>query len=343
MKVRWIAAACTAFFWTPHFACVHAAGLESGGTPPASPMVSGPRTALQRSKSSQKPGRSKPKTPVTRKPAAATAAVAARPPKPAAGTDLSDPLQLAARGAIVIDALSGVALYEKNADSRFYPASTTKIMTALLVIEDGALDQEVVITEEDARVGESSLEIRAGQRYPRMQMLYGLMLKSANDVAHALGRDNGGTMEAFARKMTERARELGCTNTHFTNPHGLHHPEHYTTPRDLAVITRAAMNYPIFRQLVGTRHSVWENGTYGRRTLDNHNRLLERFPGCIGVKTGYTIPAQQVLASAATRAGREAIAVVMHTDKPGIWEDSTKLLEFALNRPGEEPVSAENR
>ena len=242
-----------------------------------------------------------------------------------------DPLDLAARGAIVIDAWSGESVYEKNADSRFYPASTTKIMTGMLIIEAGDLDAEVEVTEEDARVGESSLSIRSGERFTRRQMLFGLMLKSANDVAHALGRNNAGTMPAFAEKMTQRARELGCSDTHFANPHGLHHAEHYTTPRDLAIITRAAMTQPLFREIVATRHAPW-SASRGTFLIANHNRLLERFPGCIGVKTGYTIPAQQVLASAAQREGREAIAVVMHTDKPGIWEDSSKLLEFALSR-----------
>ena len=232
---------------------------------------------------------------------------------------------------MLIEAFSGKSLYEKNADTRFYPASTTKIMTGLLIIEAGDLDATVEVTEEDARVGESSLSIRPGQSYTRRQMLYGLMLKSANDVAHALGRDNGGTAEAFAAKMTQRARELGCTNTSFMNPHGLHHPSHYTSPRDLALIARAAMSQPLFRQIVATQQAPWTAPT-GTFMLSNHNRLLQRFPGCNGVKTGYTIPAQQVLASSAARAGREAIAVVMHTDKPGIWEDSAKLLEFGLKQ-----------
>ena len=243
-------------------------------------------------------------------------------------------MALAARGAMLIEALSGKSLYEKNADTRFYPASTTKIMTGLLVIEAGGLDTPVEVTEEDARVGESSLSIRPGQSYTRRQMLYGLMLKSANDVAHALGRDNGGTEEAFAVKMTQRAHELGCTNTSFMNAHGLHHPGHYTSPRDLALIARTAMNQPLFRQIVATQQAAWAAPT-GTFMLSNHNRLLQRFPGCNGVKTGYTIPAQQVLASSAARGGREAIAVVMHTDKPGIWEDSAKLLEFGLRQPPE--------
>lgn len=166
-------------------------------------------------------------------------------------------LPLAAKGAIVIDSYTGRTLYAKKADVPRYPASTTKIMTALLVIEAGDLEREVEITEEDARVGESSLNIRPGDRYTRRQMLYGLMLKSANDVAHALGRDNAGSVVAFGLKMTERARELGATATSFRNPHGLHDKEHFTTPQDLALITRAAIQQPLFRQIVATREHPW--------------------------------------------------------------------------------------
>ena len=240
-------------------------------------------------------------------------------------------LPLYAAGAIVIDALSGEALYEKNADAPQYPASTTKIMTALLVIEAGELDREVEITLEDSKVGESSLEIKPGQRFSRRQMLYGLMLKSANDVAYALGRDNAGSVEEFGKKMTLRAQELGATNSNFRNPHGLHDLKHFCSPRDLAIIARAAMQQPLFRQIVSTRNYDWVTET-GPRPLSNHNRLLARFPGCTGVKTGYTIPAQQVLVSAALRGNREVIAVVMHTNKPGIWEDSMLLLSYGLDR-----------
>lgn len=252
-------------------------------------------------------------------------------------------LPLAARGAIVIDAETGATLYEKNAGQPQYPASTTKIMTALLVIETGDLDREVIITAEDAKVGESSLSIKAGQKFTRREMLYGLMLKSANDVAHALGRDNAGSMESFAQKMTLRARELGGVSTNFRNPHGLHHLEHYTTPRDLALITRAAMQQPLFRHVVATLEHPWIADTM-RVQLRNHNRLLWQFDGCSGVKTGYTRPAQQVLTSAALRDGREVIAVVMHTDKPGIWEDSKLLLTHGLNyRAGTAGTAAPGR
>lgn len=246
-------------------------------------------------------------------------------------------LPLAARGAIVIDGYTGRTLYEKNADAPQFPASTTKVMTALLIIEAGDLEKEVEITEEDAKVGESSLSLKTGERYTRRQMLYGLMLKSANDVAHALGRDNAGTMPEFAAKMTLRARELGATLTSFRNPHGLHHLEHFTTPRDLAVITRAAMQQPLFRRIVSTLEHPWAT-SFAVQSLRNHNRLLKQFPGCTGVKTGYTRPAQQVLASAALRDRREVIAIVMHTDKPGIWEDSKLLLTYGFDHP---PIAGE--
>lgn len=251
-------------------------------------------------------------------------------------------LPLSAEGAIVLDGLTGEALYEKNPDLPLYPASTTKIMTALLVIEAGNLDSEVVIADEDSKVGESSLQIKPGDHYTRRQMLYGLMLKSANDVAHALGRDNAGNAEAFAAKMTRRAQELGAFNTSFRNPHGLHHVEHYTTARDLALIARYAMNQPFFRTLVSTKKYDWARyvspdsppGTAPEIwSLTNHNKLLTRFDGCTGVKTGYTNPAQHTLVSAALRSQREVIAVVMKDGKLQKWEDSMLLLTHGLDHP----------
>lgn len=251
-------------------------------------------------------------------------------------------LPLKAPGAVVIDAFTGATLYDKNADIAQFPASTTKVMTALLVIEAGHLDDEIVVTEEDARVGESSLSIKPGDHYTRRQMLYGLMLKSANDVAHCLGRDNAGTMEAFALKMTQRARELGATNTNFRNPHGLHHIEHYTSPHDLALIARYAMQQPFFRQVVSTQSYSWQKclpaGAPATANpeiwkLSNHNRLLTKLEGCTGVKTGYTNPAQHTLVSALLRNGREVVATVMHDGKLEKWEDSMLLLTYGIDNP----------
>src|SRR6516225_3419977 len=142
-----------------------------------------------------------------KRPIPRTSPIATPAPPPPAQVDANGDLQLAAWGAIVIDELTGKVLYEKNADAPQFPASTTKIMTALLVIEEGDLDHEVVCDLEDSKVGESSLNLKPGQHFTRRQMLYGLMLKSANDVAHALGRDNAGSIEAFAEKMNRRAKE----------------------------------------------------------------------------------------------------------------------------------------
>lgn len=251
------------------------------------------------------------------------------PEPPVDVTNLPGELPLVAQGAIVLDALTGETLYAKNADQPFYPASTTKILTALLVIEAGDLDREVVADLEETKVGESSLQLRPGDHYSRRELLYGLMLKSANDVAHLLARDNAGSIEAFAEKMNQRARALGATNSHFMNPHGLHDPQHFTTPHDLALITRAAMQQPLFRQIVGTDTHPWESAR-GPEILINHNRLLREFPGCTGVKTGYTSPAGNVLVSAALWSTREVICVVMHTDRPGQWNDSRLLLSYGF-------------
>lgn len=241
-------------------------------------------------------------------------------------------LPLAARGATVIDGLTGKPLYEKNPDERLYPASATKILTALLVIEAGNLDGEVVVDLIDTKVEPSALYIKPGERYTRREMLYGLLLKSANDVAMALARDNAGSVAAFADKMTRRAHQLGALSSRFANPHGLHSDNHYTTAHDLALISRAAMDQPFFREVVGTKNFAWTGGT-GVIQIRNHNRLLGTFPGCTGLKTGYTVKAQQVLVSAALWECREVIAVVLHTNRPGIWEDSKRLLTFGLNNP----------
>ena len=260
-------------------------------------------------------------------------------------------LPIYARSAMVLDAKTGDAIYEKNADALEYPASATKILTALLVIEAGDLDKLVTVEEVDTKVEPSSLELKPGEQYPRRNLLYALLLKSANDVAMALARDNAGSVEAFAEKMTQRAHALGAESSHFKNPHGLHDPHHYTTARDLARIGRAAMQNAFFREIVATpdmRMIKADDWIY----LKNHNKLLARMPECIGVKTGYTRAAQQVLVSAATRDGREVVSVVLHTNKPGIWDDSKLLLSHGLTKltapppapaapPTETPVPAE--
>jgi serine-type D-Ala-D-Ala carboxypeptidase (penicillin-binding protein 5/6) len=252
-------------------------------------------------------------------------------------------LPLAARAAVVIDAATGQALYEKNPDALEYPASATKILTAMIVIEAGDLDKAVTIEEIDTQVEPSAMYIKAGETYPRRNLLYALMLKSANDVARALARDNAGSIEAFAERMTKRAHALGAESSNFKNPNGLHDPHHYTTARDLARIGLEAMKLPLFREIVVTPE-VWIRKPDEWVVFKNRNRLLTRMQECIGVKTGYTRIAQQVLVSAAAKEGKEVISVVLHTDKPGIWDDSELLLKHGLAKltapPPPEPAPA---
>ena len=255
-------------------------------------------------------------------------------------------LPLAAQSAALVDSYSGEFLYTKNPDAKQYPASSTKILTALIVIEAGNLDQLVTVAPEDTKVEPSSLDLKPGQQFTRRQLLFGMLLKSANDVAMCLARDNAGSVSAFAEKMDQRAAELGATNSHFVNPHGLHDPNHYTTAHDLVLIARAAMQQPLFRQIVSTIYYTWRTPNGEVDELRNHNRLLRHFAGCNGLKTGYTRAAQQVLVSSALRGGHEVISVVLHTDKPGIWVDSKTLLTYGLIKlgcPAEDIVDTTDR
>src|SRR6202047_4658428 len=224
-------------------------------------------------------------------------------------------LNVVAQSAAVVDSYSGDFLFAKNENAKQYPASSTKILTALIVIESGDLDHLVTVDLADTKVEPSSLGLKPGEQYTRRQLLFGLLLKSANDVAMALARDNAGSVEAFADKMNRRAVELGATNSHFVNPNGLHSPDHYTTAQDLALIARAPMEQPFFRQIVSTIYYTWKSPAGAICQLRNHNRLLRHFAGCNGLKTGYTRAAQQVLVSSALREGHEVISIVLHTNK----------------------------
>jgi D-alanyl-D-alanine carboxypeptidase (penicillin-binding protein 5/6) len=243
-------------------------------------------------------------------------------------------LNVVAQSAAVVDSYSGDFLFAKNENAKQYPASSTKILTALIVIESGDLDHLVTVDLADTKVEPSSLGLKPGEQYTRRQLLYGLLLKSANDVAMVLARDNAGSIPAFAEKMNLRAAQLGATSSHFVNPHGLHDPNHYTTAHDLVLIGRAAMQQPLFREIVSTIYYTWKAPSGQIDQLRNHNRLLRHFAGCNGLKTGYTRIAQQVLVSSALRGGHEVISVVLHTDKPGIWDDSKALLSYGLVKLG---------
>ena len=227
---------------------------------------------------------------------------------------------LSAEKAIGLDAATGRVLYEKNADDRSLIASTTKIMTALVVCRRCNVLDRVKIPKEAVGVEGSSMYLREGEVLTVQELLYGLMLQSGNDAAAALAIHCGGTIEGFAELMNDKARELGMENSHFVNPHGLDAPDHYATARDLAVLAAYAMDDPIFARTVGAKQV-----TVGERVLTNHNKLLWQLPGCEGVKTGYTKAAGRILVSAASRQGRRLICVTINA--PDDWNDHKDLLE----------------
>lgn len=226
---------------------------------------------------------------------------------------------VSAEKAILLDAATGRVLYEKNADQQSLIASTTKIMTALVVCEQCNVLDRVRIPKEAVGIEGSSLYLQEGEVLTVQELLYGLMLHSGNDAAVALAIYCGGTVEGFAQLMNDEAARIGLTDTHFVNPHGLDAPNHHSTARDLATLAAYAMDNPVFRQTVSTR-----TVTIGHRSLRNHNKLLWQVDGADGVKTGYTKAAGRILVSSATRDGRRLVAVTINA--PDDWADHAQLL-----------------
>lgn len=232
---------------------------------------------------------------------------------------------LSAQKAILMDAQTGRILYEKDSDQRSLIASTTKIMTALIICEQCNVLDRMRIPKEAVGIEGSSMYLQEGEVLTLQELLYGLMLHSGNDAAVALAIYCGGTVEGFAELMNDKARQLGMTGTHFENPNGLDSPGHYSTARDLAVLAAYAMKNPIFAKTVSTR-----TVTVGQRYLRNHNKLLWQVEGAEGVKTGYTRAAGRILVSSAVRSGRRLVAVTI--DAPDDWRDHAALLEEGFSR-----------
>lgn len=225
---------------------------------------------------------------------------------------------ISAQKAILLDGATGRVLYEKDANSRSLIASTTKIMTALVVCEQCNVLDRMRIPKEAVGIEGSSMYLREGEILTIQELLYGLMLHSGNDAAVALGIYCGGTVEGFAELMNDKARALGLSGTHFENPNGLDSPDHYSTASDLATLTAYAMENPIFAKTVAAK-----TVSVGGRSLRNHNKLLWKLDGADGVKTGYTRAAGRILVSSAVRDGRRLIAVTINDGDD--WNDHMKL------------------
>jgi D-alanyl-D-alanine carboxypeptidase (penicillin-binding protein 5/6) len=235
-----------------------------------------------------------------------------------------------AAAVMVIDAKSGQVLYEKNADAHRAPASTQKLLTALIVAERGYLDQPITIVPNDTYAEPTKLGLKAGETYRRIDLVRALLVKSPNDVARALARDSAGSVEAFAELMNQRARAAGAMNSNFRNPNGLPDPAQYSSARDLAMIARAAYANPTIRSIVSMPNYVFRYNDGRIRELENTNKVLRRLPYCNGMKTGYTDAAGSCLISSASRPGRDVIVVMLGHKKPRIWTDSAAFLTWAL-------------
>lgn len=247
-----------------------------------------------------------------------------------AGILRADPPDVHGVSAILVDVQSGRVLYNKNSRAPRAVASTQKLLTALIVAEEGNLWQNVTIKPADTTAAPTKLYLKAGQTYSRFELLQALLVKSANDVACALARDNAGNIEAFAEKMNRRAFQLGARSSHFVNPNGLPADGQHSTARDMAIIARNAYAHPILRRIVATKSFEFHFADGRVRELINTNRVLRTAPFCTGMKTGYTDAAGHCLVSSGKNNGRDVIAVILGSSKSHVWDDSRRLLEWGL-------------
>ncbi|WP_338824978.1 hypothetical protein MHOCP_05460 [Moorella humiferrea] len=240
------------------------------------------------------------------------------------------PPQITAAAAVLMDMATGKVLWEKNPDERKAPASTTKILTALIALEKGRLDDVITVGPNPPRVDGTRVYLVEGEQVTLENLLYAMLLNSGNDAALAIAEHYGGSQEGFARLMNEKAASLGAVNSHFVTPNGLPNPNHYTTARDLAIIARAAMQNETFRRIVATKTRPW-HGQEWETTLINQNKLLWNYEGADGVKNGYTSEAHFTLVGSATRDGQSYLAVVLDEPSSRTAEaDVAALLDYAF-------------
>jgi len=233
--------------------------------------------------------------------------------------------------AIVIDAETGQILYEKNSHLRRPPASTTKIMTAIVALEHGHLDDVVTISKKAAETPYSSLNFKPGERIKLRDLLYGMLLRSANDSCVAVAEHIAGSVEKFVEMMNEKAREMGCRDTHFVNPNGLHDPDHYSSAYDLALIARHAIHIPAFNEFIRTKKVKIDRSLNHEDTVVRNKslRFLKHYLGADGIKTGYTKQAGHCFVGSATHEGWRLISVVLKS--PDIAAETAALLDYGFH------------
>jgi D-alanyl-D-alanine carboxypeptidase (penicillin-binding protein 5/6) len=241
----------------------------------------------------------------------------------------SDAPAIHARAAIMIDARSGLTLYQKYADSHIQVASTQKLLTALIILRRGNLDGRLLVAPQDTFVEPTKLGLRPGQAYTRRTLLSAMMVKSENDACAALARDHSGSISAFASTMNNAAWDLGAHHSHFANPHGL--PAYqYSTARDMARIAFRAYREPFLRRLMSSRYYTFVYSNGRRKTLENTNKLLGRSSICNGMKTGYTYAAGRCLISSASMGGRDVILAQFGSKTRYIFDDAERMMRWGL-------------
>ncbi|MDB6150072.1 MAG: Serine-type D-Ala-D-Ala carboxypeptidase [Chthoniobacter sp.] len=239
------------------------------------------------------------------------------------------PPTIHAAAAIVLDAQTGKVLFEYNADEARAVASTQKLLTGLIIAEEGGLDESVEVEASDTYAEPSKLYIKANESYQRGKLLQILLVKSMNDVACCLARDSAGSVPAFAEKMNARAVQLGMRTSNFVNPNGLPAPGQYSTARDMSKVAMAAYRNRTIRSIVSQKSVTWRYNDGRVKTFPSTNQVLKKWPLCNGMKTGYTNAAGHCLISSASADGRDVIAVVLGDKK--VWDDSYRLLSWALS------------
>jgi D-alanyl-D-alanine carboxypeptidase (penicillin-binding protein 5/6) len=242
---------------------------------------------------------------------------------------LATPPEVSGRSAALMDGGSGRLLFEQNSREKLPMASTTKIMTAIVALEHGELDEKVIVAPEASGVEGSSIWLSPGESHTLEDLLYGLMLRSGNDAATAIAIHIGGSVEGFARLMNQTARKIGAVDTNFMNPHGLHEENHYTTAYDLALIASYGMKKPGFEAIVSTKHHTipWEGHKWDR-ALRNKNKILWSYEGANGVKTGYTKKAGRCFVGSSKRDELQLIAVVLNFGP--MFEESVALMDYGF-------------
>ena len=251
-----------------------------------------------------------------------------------------------AKAAVLMEMETGKILWEKNKQASRPPASTAKILTALVTLDRVPLKEIVTVSITATANNSSVVALKNGEQLAVQDLLYALLLQSNNDAALALASHIGGSTPKFVQIMNQKARSLGALHSKFFNPTGMPHRGQLTTARDLALITKVALDNPEFRKIVATKSYPWKSSTW-EGTMDNSNELLKSYDGAIGVKTGSTREAGHCLVAAAQRRDQTLIAVILGSQQNHVWQDAKKLLDYGFNNstdaaPGGRPLSVKN-